>query len=164
MGQSKRMFRVGIMSFFVIFFLIFGIAYAAYLPFMDSEAAWMEKVQQPALILPGWICGIAWAGVYLLMTVAVWFVLQEKDQQDVLPALGVFMLQFCVNILWGPVIVRSQNLNWAMIYLCVLFVLVILNMTVFWGISETAGKLFVPYLLWVAYTLCVQTVVWQKNV
>lgn len=153
----------GIVSFFVILFLIFGVAYAAYLPFMDREAAWMEKIRQPAYALPGWICGIVWACIYLLMTVGIWFVLKEKEVQYIFPALGIFTLQFFVNILWGPVIVKSQNLNWAMVYLCVLFVLVIGNMIAFWEISEIAGKLFIPYLIWVAYTLCVQTVVWRQN-
>lgn len=130
---------------------------------MDVEAAWMEKIKQPAYALPGWICGIAWACIYLLMTVAVWFVLNEETAQYIAPALGVFALQFFVNILWGPVIVRLQSLNWALVYLCVLFALVIWNMMVFWKISEIAGKLFIPYLVWVAYTLCVQTVVWRQN-
>ena len=162
MGQLNER-EEGNMLSFLILFLIFGIAYAAYLPFMAIEAAWMAKIEQPVYALPGWICGIAWACMYLLMTAAVWFVLQEKEEQYVAPALGVFALQFFVNILWGPVIARSQNLDWAMIYLCALFLLVIWNMIVFWRISEVAGLLFVPYLVWVAYKLCIQTLTWQQN-
>lgn len=151
------------MSFFVILFLIFGIAYAAYLPNMQRESEWMVKIKQPADVLPGWVCGLAWAGIYLLMTVAVWLVWEAEVGQDLVPALGIFVLQFFVNILWGPVIVRQQSLKLATFYLYVLFGLVIWNMRAFWEISETAGQLFIPYVIWMIYSLYIQIVTWRQN-
>lgn len=151
------------MSFFVILLLIFGIAAAAYIPFHNTAVEWMATIKQPACALPDWACGLGWMCTYLLMVIAVWFVWKEREEKNIAPALGIFLLQFFVNISWGPLVVRSQSLNTVLIYLFLLFLLVIWNMIVFWRISKNAGMLFVPYLIWITYSLYVQTLTWQQN-
>ncbi len=162
MRQSKLVL-MRIMSFFVILLLIFTIAYSAYLPYHKIGVEWCAILTKPAILLPDWMCGIGWLCSYLLMTTAVWIIWKNREEKNIASTLGVFVLQFLVNVSWGPLVVRSQNLNLAMIYMCVLFCLVIWNMIVFWNVSKKAGLLFIPYLMWVIYNLWTQTLLFQQN-
>lgn len=156
------------MVFFIIALLIFGIAYTAYLPFHAASIAWMEKLYHPSFSIPGWLGGLIWPVMYLLMAVSVWLIWEKRQNQfnkrPVNQALTMFILQFTVNVLWGPLIVNMQNLTLALLYTGVLFLLAIMNTMAFWRVSQSAGLLLVPYILWTGYFLCIEAVVWQHSV
>lgn len=153
---------------FIIALSIFEIAYSAYLPFHTAGMAWMEKLYHPTFALPCWLGGLIWPVMYLLMTVAVWLIWQRRrnqiNKQPYDQALVIFVTQFVVNILWGPLIVNTQNLNLALLYACTLFLLAIVNTISFWRVSKLAGLLLIPYILWTGYFLCIETAVWRYSV
>jgi tryptophan-rich sensory protein len=151
------------MSFFVILILIFGAAYSVYLPYHTAGTEWMKTFKLPACTPPAWIHVVAWPCMYFLMIVALWIVWEKRQEKNVLAALVIFALQFFVNISWGPVIVRSQNLDWVMMYMCALFLLVIWNTVSFWQVSKHAGMLFLPYLAWMVYGTWLQAMIWRCN-
>ena len=148
------------LSFFLITLLIFEIAYGAYMPFHAKGVAWMGSLVQPAFSPPCWLAAAAWPLLYLLMAAAVWIVWNKRHEKPVEKALTVFTLQFLVNILWGPLVVNMQCLNLALLYDCILFPLAIMNTVVFCRVSEKAGLLLVPYVLWMGYFLYLLSMLW----
>ena len=152
------------MSFFIIALLIFGIAYGAYLPFHTSGMEWGKTLYQPTFALPCWSAGIVWAVIYLLMAIAVWRVWQKRKETYIDLALGIFAAQFFTNILWGPLVVNLQSINLAMLYVCLLPVLVALNIKAFWRVSKGASILLVPYMLWTIYLLFFEATIWLHHV
>ncbi len=148
------------MSFFIIAVFILGIAYTAYLPFHALGITWMGTLYKPTFAPPGWLESVVWPILYLLMSTSLWLIWQKKEEQPINIALWTFLLQYLVNISWGPVIINMQDINLSMLYICALFPLVLINTRVFWHISESAGLLLVPNVLWTFYLLCVQTTIW----
>ena len=151
-------------SFLVITFLIFGIAYTAYLPFHRAGIEWMNTLTKASFSPPCWLEATAWPLLYLLMSISVWLVWEKRQEQLVEKALSLFALQFLVNILWGPVVLSTQSLNLALFYICLLFPLTIMNTIVFLRVSEEAGLLLTPYVLWTAYLLCTTAVLFLNNI
>ncbi len=151
------------MSFIIIALIVFGLAYAAYMPFHETGVAWMKSLYQPAFSLPDWLGMSAWPVIYLLTSCSLWLIWQKRKEQNIRTAFWVFLVQFAVNIAWGPVIVNAQNLQLSVVYIYVLLLLVVLNMISFARISKLSGLLFLPYLLWTIYLVCIQTTVWMHG-
>jgi tryptophan-rich sensory protein len=64
-------------------------------------------------------------------------------------ALGYYGLQFIPNFAWSPLFFKYRKWKYAAIDSAALFVLLIPTTISFWKADKFAGKLMVPYLMWV---------------
>lgn len=108
-----------------------------------------EALQKPTLTPPGWIFPIAWTILYILMGIASYLVIvSEKEHRA---ALTLYAVSLVFNFLW-PILFFGFGLYlFAFIWLVVLWILILLTAAAFFRISEPAGYLMVPYLLWVTF-------------
>lgn len=113
-----------------------------------------KGLTKPPFSPPSWLFPLAWFLLYLLMGAATWFVVTASSfQQDLHIALMLFTAQLMLSFLWPVTFFRLQLFGLAFLILCFLWFLLFLNLTVYYRISKTAGKLFLPYVLWVFYAL-----------
>lgn len=66
-------------------------------------------------------------------------------------ALAVYGAQLVVNILWPVLFFRANAYFLSFVWLLLLFDLVVMTARWFSMINETAGKLLIPYLLWLMF-------------
>lgn len=113
----------------------------------------MEKYQElskPFLSPPGWVFPVVWTILYLLMGIAAYLVSVSEDP-DKRQALILYGAQLLVNMLWPLFFFRLNAYLLAFVWLLLLIDLVVLTAKSFSNIDGTAGKLFLPYLIWLVF-------------
>ncbi len=108
-----------------------------------------DGMVQPPLSPPGWVFPVVWTILYLLMGYAAYRV-QTADPEN-RDALIFYGLQLLFNFLWPIVFFRFEAYLAAFLILVVLLVLILITLQRFYNTDQTAGKLLIPYLLWVGF-------------
>ncbi len=106
---------------------------------------------KPPLSPPGWLFGIVWPVLYLLMGVAAYCVYRAPASYARKRALMLYWLQLFVNFLWPIVFFRFELLWVAAAIILLLDALVALTALRFYQIKPLAGYLMIPYLLWILF-------------
>ncbi len=115
---------------------------------MDTYAA-MDK---PPLSPPGWVFPVVWTVLYLLMGYASYLVVTaEAPAAHKRKALTLYGLQLLANFIWPLLFFGAGLPLTALLWLIVLWVLIFLTIRAFSDISERAGDLLIPYILWVTF-------------
>lgn len=112
-----------------------------------------EAMYQPALAPPAWLFPVVWTILYVLMAVAAWLVWKADHPMTAAQqsALEIYALQLLVNITW-PVFFFGMEAYWqAFLWLCLLWVLIVIMIIRFARIDRRTVWLLLPYLLWVTF-------------
>jgi len=111
-----------------------------------------ETLNQPPLSPPGWLFPVIWTVLYVLMGVASYLVLTSGEARDnVRQALMLYGIQLAFNFIW-PILFFSLSVYlFAFVWLIVLWIFIIAAAVSFYNISDAAGYLLIPYILWVTF-------------
>ena len=111
-----------------------------------------QTMYKPLLSPPGWVFPAAWSLLYILMGIASCLVYcSEASRPRKKRALILYGLQLAVNFVWPLLFFRFGLLWLSFFWLLLLIGLVWACMTLFRYILPRAGKLMLPYLLWLFY-------------
>lgn len=117
---------------------------------------------QPPLSPPDWVFGVVWTVLYVLMGIAacrVW--ITDSDERG--GALGLYAAQLLFNFVWSLIFFNARRYGFALLWLAALWVLILLTARRFSRLDRTAGRLMIPYLVWVTFALYLNTGVWLLN-
>lgn len=106
---------------------------------------------KPPLSPPGWLFGIIWPILYLLMGIAAYIIYQTPETPERKKATTLYWVQLFVNFLWPIVFFRFEWYCISVIVILLLDVLVLITTIWFYKIKKAAGYLMVPYLLWILF-------------
>lgn len=158
--RSRTQQLMGLAGWLALCFATAGVGAVAS---VNAEAFYSGLVQ-PSWAPPSWLFGPAWTALFTLMAVAVWLVWRAPAEPSARRwALGLFMVQLAANALWSWLFFAWQQGGWAFAEVLVFWVLIFLTCAAFWRIRPLAGALMLPYLAWVAFSACLNWVVWQAN-
>lgn len=116
-----------------------------------ADSLWFRSLDVPATFPdPVWF-GIVWTILYVLMGLALAVVCAAWGARWRGLAIGMFAVQFAVNLAWSPVFFLFHRIDAALVVIGVLDVLVILTIVLFWRVRRVAGLLLLPYLAWIAF-------------
>lgn len=105
-----------------------------------------------------------WTALYLLMGYASYLVLTSgMDKSVVNPALGAYLVQLFFNFLWPVVFFGLVRFAAALLVLVLLWIAIFITIRRFFPISPLAGKLLIPYLIWVSFAGYLNAGVWLLN-
>ena len=111
-----------------------------------------EALKQPPLSPPGWLFPVVWTALYLLMGISSYLVcVSDAAREEKARALWAYGVQLAFNFLWP---IFFFNLAWylfAFAWLVALWILILITALRFRRIRSLAGRLLIPYLLWVAF-------------
>ncbi len=110
-----------------------------------------QELVRPPLSPPGWVFGVVWSVLYLLMGIALYLV--GTTQGDHKRAIGAFGIQLFLNFCWPILFFGLRLYCFSAIWLGALLAAVVLTTILFFRIKPLAGWLLVPYLLWCAFAL-----------
>lgn len=111
-----------------------------------------DKLILPPLSPPGWVFPVMWTILYLLMGYASYLVLTSGiDKAVVYPALGAYLVQLLLDFLWPVVFFGLVRFAAALLVLVLLWIAIFITIRRFFPISPLAGKLLIPYLIWVSF-------------
>ena len=109
-----------------------------------------ESLMKPPLSPPGWVFIVAWTLLYILMGVGAAMV-YLADSSGTKGAMWLYVVQLFFNFMWSIIFF---NLEWrfvALIWLLVLWVLVAMMIRSFSAVDKMAGRLQIPYLIWLTF-------------
>jgi len=112
---------------------------------------WFDALEKPALMPPGWLFGVAWTILYVLMGLALAIVLHARGAKGRGPAIALFLVQLVMNLAWSPLFFRAHQVGSALVLILALIVVVAITIWLFGRIRRVAGLLLLPYLAWLAF-------------
>lgn len=111
-----------------------------------------QVLKRPPLSPPGWLFPVVWTVLYVLMGIASWLIIISKaNEEDRYRALFFYGLQLAVNFFWSIFFFRFDWYLFSFFWLILLWLLIVQTWRLFREISVPAGRLLVPYLLWVTF-------------
>ena len=121
-------------------------------------------LNQPPLAPPGWVFPVVWTILFLLMGVSAYLILTAQ----VLPqprarAMYWYYGQLAVNFFWSLLFFNLQGYLGAFLWLCLLWVWVLMMIRAFYHISPAAGLLQLPYLGWITFAGYLNFGIWYLN-
>jgi len=106
---------------------------------------------KPPLSPPGWLFGVIWPVLYLLMSIAAYIIYQTPQTLDRKKATTFYWIQLFVNFLWPIVFFRFEWYWIAVVIIILLDILVSITTLWFYKINKSAGYLMIPYLIWILF-------------
>ena len=95
------------------------------------------QLNQPPLSPPGWVFGVVWTILYILMGVSSYLVIQSgAEEEEINKALSVYVYQLVVNFLWPTFFFNFGWFFFAFLWLVLLWVLVFIMIRRFYNISK----------------------------
>lgn len=137
---------------------LFTVPVIVFLGFLSGRLAnsgygnrWFDALLKPALMPEGWVFGVAWTILYILMALALAIVIHARGAKGRGVAILLFLVQLVLNLLWSPLFFRAHQVGNALVLIVLLFIIVAVTAALFWRIRRVAGLLLLPYLAWLAF-------------
>ena len=125
--------------------------------------AWFAALQKPFFMPPGWVFGVVWPILYLLMGVALAMILAELPSPRRRKALILFFIQLALNFAWSPVFFAAHDITLAKYVIFVMTVIAAAAAGQFMRLKRPAGLLLVPYLAWLIFAATLNSAIDALN-
>lgn len=114
-----------------------------------SKSMDYDTLIKPPLSPPGFIFGIVWSILYILMGIS-YGILDTKKLVDV-KVNKIYYLQLIVNLIWPIIFFVFKQRLLAFIWIILLVVLIIYMIITFYKKNKLSAYLQIPYLLWTLF-------------
>ncbi len=131
--------------------------------FTSGNMNMYDTLNRPALSPPMWLFPVVWSILFVLMGVSSAMVYVKKDETDVSGALKVYSLQLIVNFFWSIIFFNMRAYLFAVVWLALLWILILIMIISFRKIKPLAGYLQIPYLVWVSFALYLTIMIYLLN-
>ncbi len=112
---------------------------------------WFDALSKPDIIPPGWVFGVVWTLLYIMLGVALAMILHARGARGRGLALGLFFTQLVLNLFWSPLFFAAHQVTLAFWLILGILVLTIATTFAFAPIRKTAAWLLVPYMVWLSF-------------
>ena len=130
-------------KFSVFIYVILALTIGGLASSNTTDDVWYQALIKSPLNPPGYVFGIVWPILYLLMSISAFRTFNETK--------NLFLIQLLFNALWSWLFFAFQMpfvalLNiWLLIYLNIK-----INLKMFYQ-DKLSGLLFIPYILWLFF-------------
>lgn len=113
--------------------------------------SWYQTLNQPPLAPPAWIFTPVWSVLYASMLVSLIIYVFTFTFNSKTGGYVLFFTQLLLNLSWTPAFFELKNISLALIILILLDILVLLTILEFSKVSKWAGRILIPYFLWIIF-------------
>jgi tryptophan-rich sensory protein len=161
-SSQSRMSLVRL-AFFVIPTIMFLGFLSGTMSGSTADNAWYQILLKPDIQPPGWIFGVVWPTLYLMMGLAFAMVLNASGARDRNVAIALFLSQFVINLTWSPIFFGAHQVTAAFFIILFMLGLAIATTFVFARVRKAAAWLMVPYLVWISFAAILNFQIDQLN-
>ena len=123
--------------------------------------AWFDALEKPAIMPPGWVFGVTWTLLYILLGLAFALVLHARGARGRGLAIALFVLQLLLNFAWSPIFFAYHEVGAAFWTIVAMILLSAAIAILFWRIRRSAALLMLPYIAWLGFAALLT---WQIGV
>lgn len=126
----------------------------------SAISGWYSTLNKPFFQPPNWLFGPVWSILYVMIGLSaglIWTKVEPSAAKNL--AIKVFIFQFFLNLIWSPVFFGLKMILPAATIIIVLWFFILINIRMFSKLHKTAGKLLIPYLLWVSFATCLNVAI-----
>ena len=124
---------------------------------------WFDALVKPEAMPPGWMFGVAWTILYVLLGLSLAMILHARGARGRGLALAFFLAQLLLNYSWSPIFFAAHQVRTAMIVIVAMFALAAVTAFLFARIRRAAGVLMLPYLAWLCFAAFLNYQIIQLN-
>jgi tryptophan-rich sensory protein len=135
---------IRVILFLVINFSALGLG--SWLMDGGSTGAWYQNLDRAPWTPPGWVFGAAWTTIMICFAVYMAIAWNKVPVRNTL--LGLFLMQWVLNVLWNPVFFKYHQVFSGLIIIILLTLLVGFILAKYWLALGNRSLLLVPYFLW----------------
>jgi tryptophan-rich sensory protein len=128
-----------------------------------ADNAWYQTLLKPAIQPPGWVFGVVWPTLYLMLGLALAMVLNARGARDRNVAIVLFLSQFLINLTWSPIFFGAHQVTAAFFIILVMLGVAIATTFAFARVRKAAAWLMVPYLVWISFAAILNFQIDQLN-
>lgn len=140
-----------------------GVGILAGLLSRSAMAAYTQQAVQPEFSPPPIVFPIVWTILYALMGIGMARVQLYGAMPGKRKATILFLMQLAINFLWPLVFFNLQAYGAALALVIVLWVLAAAMTDAFMKEDQLAGRLQLPYLLWLSFAVLLNEQVFLLN-
>lgn len=135
------------------------------IPLAKKIPTWFKDLKKPKLNPPNWVFGPVWTILYLMIGFSGYFFWERNErfsQEDSL-AWFFYFFQMLLNLTWTSLFFGVNNLILAFVNIILLDVATFINIVLFSEKSILAGRLLIPYMLWISFATYLNFSIWYLN-
>ena len=125
--------------------------------------ALFDGLIKPFFMPPGWVFGVVWPILYLLMGISLAMVLAEPASPRRKVALVLFFVQLALNFAWSPIFFAAHDIGLAKIVIFLMAALAAAAAGQFMRLRKAAGLLLIPYLAWLVFAATLNSTIEELN-
>lgn len=131
----------------------------------SSVKTWFADLHKPSFNPPSWIFAPVWTTLYVLMGIAFYLVWKNQGATPGVKSRAIvfYSIQLLLNLAWSFIFFYARQPGWAFAEILVLLTLIIITSFYFYKISNVAGWLMMPYIVWVSFAAILNYSIWQLN-
>ncbi len=127
------------------------------------ENDWFAALEKPVFMPPGFLFGIVWPILYVLLGFALAMILAEPASPARTSALTFFFAQLALNFAWSPLFFAGHDIVLAKYVIMLMAVLAGIAAGKFWRMRRVAGMLLIPYLAWLVFAAMLNSAIQDLN-
>lgn len=155
--------KVNIISLIISFLITLGGGIIIGILTKNSSIIY-EQITKPKFSPPGYVFGIVWLILYILMSISLYRVYMKlKTENKSSSAILLYIIQLGINFLWPIIFFMFKLYGVSWIILLILIIILSIVIVKFFKIDKLAGILLVPYLIWCIYALYLNISIWILN-
>lgn len=116
-----------------------------------ADNQWYQALEKSPLNPPGWVFGVVWPILYVLLGLSLAMLLHAKGAKQRGRALALFVLQLLLNFAWSPIFFAYHEVGAAFWTIVAMLLLAAAAAILFWRIRRSAALLMVPYIAWLGF-------------
>jgi tryptophan-rich sensory protein len=125
--------------------------------------AWFEALTKPGFMPPGWVFGLAWTILYMLLGLALAMILHARGARGRGLAIGLFAAQLLLNFAWSPIFFAMHRVGLALAVVLAMLALAGAATLLFARIRAAAAWLMMPYVAWLIFASLLTWQIYQLN-
>lgn len=127
------------------------------------DNGWFTALDRPDIIPPGWVFGMVWTTLYILMGLSLAMVLHARGAAGRGKALALFFVQLIANFAWSPLFFAAHQVTAALYLILFILAVTIATTFAFARIRKAAAWLLVPYMVWLSFAAILNYQIDQRN-
>lgn len=130
----------------------------------SSIPTWYADLEKPPGVPPNWVFGPVWTTLYAMIGISV-ALFWHRVPPGPAKTRGwiIFSVQMILNFIWSPVFFGLHQIGWGLVIIVALLVTLVVTIIAFRCQNKIAGRLLIPYGIWVGYATYLNAGYWALN-